>query len=82
MVVGRVGCGLDEERVRAAHVIHDLNEDFLVGEALGIALCQRYVKICRDGFSQRTVRITRDQLHYKILARTVFVIFAHYKKNR
>ena len=57
---------LDDEHVLAAHVFLDLDEDFHVGEAPDLALGQRDVEIGGDRLGQRTVGISRNELHETI----------------
>ena len=63
MIVGRVGCRLQDEHILAAHILLDLDEDFLVGEAPYRGSAERNVEISGDGLGQNPVRITRKKLH-------------------
>jgi hypothetical protein len=63
MVVGRKRRRLDDERVFAAHVLQDLDEDLHVGEAPDRAFGERHPEIGRDGLRQRPVGIACQELH-------------------
>ena len=54
---------LDDEDVLAADVLLDLDEDLHVGEAPHLAPGERYVEIGGNGLRQRTIGVSRDELH-------------------
>ena len=63
VVVGRRAGRLDDEDVLAAHILHDLDEDFLVGKAADQALGERNFEIGGDTLGQGTIGISGNQLH-------------------
>ena len=63
VVVGRVGGGLDEENILAAHVLLNLDEDLVILKTLELGLRQGRVEMIGDGFRQRRVRVCGDQFH-------------------
>jgi hypothetical protein len=54
---------LDDEHVLAAYVLLDLDEHFHVRKAPDLGLGQGKVEIGGDGFRQRTIGISRNELH-------------------
>ena len=54
---------LDDEDILAAHILLDLDEDLHVREAPDLSLGQRNVEIGGDGLRQRTVGVSRNELH-------------------
>src|SRR5690606_23039983 len=63
VVVGRVGRRLENENILAAHVLLDLDEYLLVGEAPHAGLAQRDIEVAGDGFGQHPVGVARKKLH-------------------
>jgi len=63
VVIGGKGGRLDDEDIRAAHVLLHLHEDLHVGEAPHETFRERHVEIGRDGLRQRTVGVSRDKFH-------------------
>ena len=55
MVVRGVGGRLQDEDVRAAHILLDLDENLLIGEAPDAGLAQGDVEIAGDRFGQNPV---------------------------
>ena len=66
VIVGRKRGRLDDEHILAAHIFLDLDEDFHVGEAPHLTFGERDIEIGGDGLRQRTVRISRNELHETI----------------
>ena len=69
MVVGRKRGRLQDEGVRAADVLLDLDEDFHVGEAANHALGQRQAEPVGDRLCKRRVGVAGDQLDRAVLGR-------------
>ena len=63
IVVGRKAGRLDDEHILAAHVLVDLDEDFLVGKTTHTRIGERDFKIGRNGPGKRQVRIAGHDLH-------------------
>src|SRR5690606_23130838 len=63
VVVGRKGGGLKDEDILAAHVLLDLDEDFLVREAAHAGLAERDVEIAGYGLGQNPIGVARKKLH-------------------
>src|SRR5690606_5300994 len=57
------GGGLEDEHVLAAHVLLNLDEDLLIGEAADAGLSERNVEVAGDGFGQHPVGVARKQFH-------------------
>src|SRR4029450_11458043 len=69
MVVGRIRSRLDDERIRAAYVLKDLDENLSVGKAGGAGFGQRQVHPFGDGLRQHGIGISGDQLDRAVLGR-------------
>src|SRR5690606_10426108 len=63
VVVGRIGRGLDDEHILAAHVLEDFHKDFVVGKAPDIGLDQGQLHISGNGFGQGTVAVAGKNFH-------------------
>jgi hypothetical protein len=63
VVVRGIRGRLDDEGILAAHVFLDLDEDLHVRKAPDLGLGQRNVEIGGDGLRQRTIGISRNELH-------------------
>ena len=63
MVVGREAGRLDDEHVLAAHVLQDLDEDLVVGEAADVGLHERQRELGGNGFRQRAIAVAGEYLH-------------------
>ncbi len=68
MVVGRKRRRLQDEDILAAHILLDLDEDFLVGEAADTGLSKRDVEIASDALGQHPIGIAREKFHAVFLA--------------
>jgi hypothetical protein len=65
IVVDRVAGRLEHEHVLAAHILLDLDEDLLVGEAADARLGERNLEIVRDRRGERQVRVAGHQFHLR-----------------
>ena len=63
MVVRRIARRLHDEDVLAAHILVDLDEDFLIGEALDARLGEREIEIGGDRLGQRWIGVAGENLH-------------------
>ncbi len=63
IVVRRIGRRLDDERVAAADVFENFDEDFEIGEAPDVAFGERFAEIGGDRRRQRAIRIARQNFH-------------------
>ena len=63
IVIGGIAGRLDHEHILAAHVLVDLDEDLLVGEAPDAGIDQRHLEIGRDRAGERQVRIGGHDFH-------------------
>ena len=63
MVVGRIARRLNDEDILATHILHDLYENFLVGEAVHRAARKRNFKIGGDFLGQGAIGISGYQFH-------------------
>ena len=63
VVVDREAGRLDEEDILAAHVLMDLDEDFLVSEAAYAGIGQRQFEIAGDRAGQRQIGVAGHDLH-------------------
>src|SRR4051812_5281259 len=69
MVVRRERGRLDDEGIRAADVLLDLDEDLHVGEAPDHRLGQRQVEALRDGLCESRIGVAGDELDGAVLGR-------------
>src|SRR5258707_13415602 len=69
MVVGWKRRRLDDERVRAAHVLEDLDENLVVGKTADAGLGQRQMKPVGDFLRQRGIGGAGNELDGAVLGR-------------
>ena len=69
MVVGRKRRRLDDEDIRAAHVLQNLDENLVVGKPADAGLGQRQMQPVGDFLGQHGIGIAGDQLDRAVLGR-------------
>jgi hypothetical protein len=79
MVVGGERSGLDDEAVRAAHVLLDLDEDLHVGEASHHGLGQWRLEVFGDALGKSGIRIAGDELDCSVLGRHLTIPKANWR---
>ena len=67
IVIGRETCRLQDENILAAHVLKNFRKHFHVCEPFDTGLGQRAIQRLCDSIGKRTVGVTGDQLHGRLI---------------